>query len=1258
MRLFINHALRLAAIIFIVFTMSVGVVIPQSVVYAQDGAPADSPPPPGGAMDSGGGGDFASADDGGGDTAPVDDGGGDAAPTDDDGGEPAPVDDGGGDTAPTDDGGGERAPVDDGGGDAAPVDDDGGDTATADGGGDSTPDEESSEDALESGSEAEETPEVGEVAGSEGEPTAEPTNEPQEPECDPTTEDCSSEEPVNGSTPEAEETTEVTCNPEIEECGSSTETAEPVPQETETPPLASSSSGGGGSSPSSSEEEEEPVEETEEVVQVESTPEPTEEPTEEPVEENAQPEDTATPAAEDTEKETIISGVAELNEADAVLLDEHGEPLPMASKETADILSSLPTDFIPNVGQAGSPDEVAFYVESLGGKVYFTDEGVTFKMPVWGTNEEDGTPVIIEENVFQLQFENPNQALSIEGGDPSGGTANIYQGNDATQWVTGLETYDNIFYRNIYDGIDLLYETRNGFLKSTYVVSAGADPNSIQWSYDGLTAYAIDPDTGELVMNLVTENEDKTITDQAPVVWQEIEGEKYFVDASYHLGEDNLLSYTLGDYNLGHSLFIDPLSTSYATYIGGSGDDYGVGGQGINRDAAGNIYVTGTTTSNDYPTTNGSSNSGNYDLVVSKFDPGGNLLHSTYIGGSASDYAYGGHVDDNGNMYLVGDTVSADLPMLNSYDSTFNYSGAYGTRGDAFLVRIGSDGLLDYSTYFGGVDTDRARSVAADNAGNAYIVGESHNGSALPMVNAWDPARNNDDGFLAKFNTNASGAGSLIYSTFIGGNDRESTMSVALDSAGNPYTLSSAVAASNYAMINAQDPTYNGGAHDTVIHHFNASGTADYASYLGGAGDDSGGTVKVDANDNLLALIATDSGSGLTFSGNAFDTTHNGGVDSYLAVFNGSHVLQYATLFGGSGNDYLNGVVVAADGSMTLVGSTSSPNLPVTGNALQSTLNGSSDAFLARLKPSGDELTFMTYYGGNGTDGIGAIAEYNGGMDMLVYGSTGGGLAIPGGAYDDTHNGAADLYYSIIHFQTNAPTDIYRDTDDFSDGQPAGTLVANLSAEDLDIPFGDSFTYALVAGSGDSDNALFQIVGGQLQFAVGGLVLDRDYTIRIQVTDIDGLTYETTLTWSPSPAVPPAAPPPESPPEEDPAPAPPTSPVYSAPPPVEDETLQMPTFLMPAKKAEALDLKSPVTLPNIVEAAPPKPDVTLAQPPKISVARRSIEIPYVVWPYLIISGVGLVYASYSLFSKEDKEWAKVADLIIDISDIRTNSNNS
>ena len=219
-------------------------------------------------------------------------------------------------------------------------------------------------------------------------------------------------------------------------------------------------------------------------------------------------------------------------------------------------------------------------------------------------------------------------------------------------------------------------------------------------------------------------------------------------------------------------------SLVYATYLGGSSAD---GAYGIAADAAGNAYVTGTTSSGDFPTANAiqATNRGSSDAFVTKINPSGSLVYSTYLGGNGPDYAHAIAADTTGNAFVTGLTYSPDFPRANPIQPSLQ------AFGDAFVTKINPAGsAFVYSTFLGGNSFDDGFGIAVDAAGNAYVTGMTYS-KTFPIVDAIQPRnRRGPDVFVTKFN---AGGNAFVYSTFLGGEGIDDGYAIAVDAAGSAY---------------------------------------------------------------------------------------------------------------------------------------------------------------------------------------------------------------------------------------------------------------------------------------------------------------------------------------------------------------------------------------------------------------------------------------------------------------------------------------
>jgi hypothetical protein len=398
---------------------------------------------------------------------------------------------------------------------------------------------------------------------------------------------------------------------------------------------------------------------------------------------------------------------------------------------------------------------------------------------------------------------------------------------------------------------------------------------------------------------------------------------------------------------------------------------------------------------------------GGYDtestLVI---DP--TLVYSTYLGGAGGEQSWAMAVDPAGNAYVAGFTNSTNFPTANAVQA------ANGGFDDAFVAKVNAAGTaLVYSTYLGGSSVERARGIAADAAGNAYVTGNTLSPN-FPTASPIQAAKgaNADDAFVTKLNPTGT---ALVYSTYLGGGtSAEFGQAIAVDSGGNAYVTGNTFS-TDFPTANAIQAVKSGGSNDAFLTKINAAGSAlVYSTYLGGDGNDDGKGVAVDSAGS--AYLAGETGSTNFPTLNPIQAVNAGGAsDAFLTKVNAAgSALVYSTYLGGNGQDVGQDVAVDSAGSAYLAGQTFSTNYP-TANAFQGTngTNGSGtlqDAVLTKVNPTGTALVYSTYLGGSGGEiGFGVAVDSAG--NAYVAGGTSSLNTFPtANAVQCTRSGGEDLF--------------------------------------------------------------------------------------------------------------------------------------------------------------------------------------------------------------------------------------------------------
>lgn len=388
----------------------------------------------------------------------------------------------------------------------------------------------------------------------------------------------------------------------------------------------------------------------------------------------------------------------------------------------------------------------------------------------------------------------------------------------------------------------------------------------------------------------------------------------------------------------------------YSTYLGGSANDYlygvavdSAGSAYLNGSTRSLNFPTTPGVFDAVP------DSALDAFVVKLSTSGSSLAYSTFLGGSASDEAFSIAIDGVGNAYVTGATTSLNFPTTAGViDVSFN--STLTSDEDAFAAKLNATGsALTYSTYLGGSQRDAGTGIVVDVLGNAYLVGSTLSSNFPRTFGAFDTTQNGSfDLFVLKLNSTASG---FYYSTFVGGSVDELGNGIAIDAAGYAY-VTGCTYSSNYPTTAAAfDRVFNGPL-DAFVTKLNQSGTGlVYSTYLGGTGVDIGLGIAVD-NTGQAYMIGHSYSTTYPTTFGALDTSQNGGTDVVVTKLNvaGSGLL-YSTFFGGSADDEGNCIVTDGAGNVYVGGRTQSTNFPTTPGAFSTAHNGgSTDGFVTKFQ--------------------------------------------------------------------------------------------------------------------------------------------------------------------------------------------------------------------------------------------------------------------------------------------------------------------
>lgn len=659
---------------------------------------------------------------------------------------------------------------------------------------------------------------------------------------------------------------------------------------------------------------------------------------------------------------------------------------------------SLPLYFEPNQGQAHP--QVEFLSRGNASLSYLTSREAIFTV--------GGSPV--KMHLTGASSSKP------EGIDRLPGTSSYFRGQDKTKWHTAIPQFAKVRYREVYPGVDLIYYGTGGNIEYDFQIAPGADPARIHIAYEGTTRLRLDRN-GDLILSTKTGE----LRQRSPKVYQDIDGHRAEIAVSYKLDGRKNVGFTLAAYDRSKPLIVDPV-LQYSTYFGGPGEDGGdaVRVDAAGNVYLGLTLAMPQSDAN--PFSSSATNSGGpFEGAVVKFSPTQNaILFVAHVGADGNTLTKALAIDAAGDMFLAGSTTSADFPLVNPIVPQNSGASAFG--GMPFLTKIAADGTtLLYSTYFGGSGADNIQGLALDTTGNLYLAGEATS-SNFPILNALYPSGQNAYSFLAKispagaliFSTLYPGTAgatavavdstgvymaaqavsewfpltnsiqtartpiqppngpivgavkfaldgqSVFYSSMFGGTLGETPFAAAVDAQGNFY-IAGLTSSTDFPVVNAVQNTL-GGDEDGFIAEVSPTGNSlVFATYLGGTGQDDIVSMALDSAANIYVVGTTLSANFPVLNSGATSIQKAAGQKTPYYAFvtaysPGGKSMLYSMLVGGSQQEVAHAVAVDGTGNVYVVGESSSPDLPVTSNAYQKSFGGWWDAFMMVLGPTSASL--------------------------------------------------------------------------------------------------------------------------------------------------------------------------------------------------------------------------------------------------------------------------------------------------------------
>lgn len=622
--------------------------------------------------------------------------------------------------------------------------------------------------------------------------------------------------------------------------------------------------------------------------------------------------------------------------------------------------------FIENKGQIINQDftpneDVLFLYTGKGVKIQLRKTGYSyeiFTLKNLPTLSQDAGHLAFLEQLKQTQLQNyrvdidfkdMNQQPLVE----TDGQINSY----LNYFVSGQEaihvrSFNRITYKNVYDNTDIEFvinQNDKNPLKYNIILHPGADLNKIKFLIKG--AQSVKADKNRLIIQTplgsIYEKIPFSYYTDAPTVNQPV---------AFNIDDQNTLTFK-ASYDSRKTLVIDPSSNLiWSTYYSGQYLDYC---KSTRVDAQHNVYIAGYTSSSNNIATNNSfqsSMNGVLDGYVAKFNPSGQCVWATYFGGSSVEQILAMHITSDNFIYVVGDTFSTSNITTPGVHQTV-YGGG---QDDMMIVKFDTNGQRIWSTYLGGSEHEFAQAVCTDVDGNIVIAGHTTSSNAMATAGAFRTSYNfSEDGYIAKLTSN----GALVWGTYYNDSGDEVVHSVSCDSDKNVYATGITNSIAGMGTPGSHQANLSG-ASDGFLAKFSANGNnLLWATYYGGTNNDEGTAVRVGQN-GLIYLSGNTSSNNNISSPGANQPNISSAEDGFLACFNPAGIRQWGTYFGGSGTDYINDMVLDANGNLVFCGQTLSTNSISSTGAYQASLSAVNtyDAYFARFSNTG-QPKLATYFG-------------------------------------------------------------------------------------------------------------------------------------------------------------------------------------------------------------------------------------------------------------------------------------------------------
>ncbi|MFH0899057.1 MAG: SBBP repeat-containing protein [Pseudomonadota bacterium] len=639
-------------------------------------------------------------------------------------------------------------------------------------------------------------------------------------------------------------------------------------------------------------------------------------------------------------------------------------------------ISALPT---PTPAPASVPGAAGskYALRDRSATVFFTDSGMAFAL------SSPTTPITASGNPSAGGW-GLHWGVVGGGGNgkaeprPDGelqGRANYFVG-PPSQWRTNMPTYARMVYDEVYSGVRMLVEPRRQGVEYSFVAEPFARLRSIRLRYAGANRVRVleDGKTLEITTGagIVRETGLRCYQD-GPRGRKEVAA-RYGRVRQANDATEWAYSIEIGAHDPSLPLVVDP-TIEWSSLLGGAEGAGSASGTAIAVDDAGNAFVTGCTNSPDFPTVGGfdSTVAGDWDAFVTKINADGTIAWSSLLGGSGTDMGRGLAVDADANVYVTGDTNSPDFPIVSAFDAVLSSQ-------DAFVTKITGAGVPVWSSFLGGWNSDYGQSITTDAEGNVFVTGRTESDDFPTRGGFASVLGGSTDAFVARVSANGSG---VDWGTFLGGAGQEHPKSIAIDESNNLYVVGYTYS-SDFPTTGGFDTLFSGAgeAFVTRISANALDCQLVWSSFLGGDSGDYGQDVAIDSTGSIFVTGYSSSNRDFPLK-DAFDSTASS-TDCFVAKIDpGTATPSWSSFFGGTDPDYCQSITLDRSGNPVVAGYTFSDDLPAL-SGFDTVRGGQYDVFVSKLDAGGTGALWSTFVGGSSSESGGAVASNNQGDVYLT----------------------------------------------------------------------------------------------------------------------------------------------------------------------------------------------------------------------------------------------------------------------------------